>query len=63
MRNNHPKTGGGFIGAEIRDARRQKGITLIELADEMGVGQSYLVRLEKGITILGTHYLTVKMKE
>ena len=43
-----PQTGGGFLGAEIRDARRQKGIAVIELAAEMGVSLRYLIRLEKG---------------
>lgn len=35
-------------GAEIKSARREKKITLVELAYFMGVSQEYLVRLEKG---------------
>ena len=38
----------GFSAAEVKNARRQKSITLVELAEQMGVGQGYLVRLEKG---------------
>ncbi|HOW59138.1 MAG TPA: helix-turn-helix transcriptional regulator [Candidatus Omnitrophota bacterium] len=39
---------GGFSATEMKNARKQKRITLVELADVMGVSQGYLVRLEKG---------------
>lgn len=38
----------GFSATEMKNARKQKRITLVELADVMGVSQGYLVRLEKG---------------
>lgn len=34
-------------GDMIRHLRKNKGITIVELADRMGVAQSYIVRLER----------------
>ena len=34
-------------GKLIKKIRKEKGITLIELAEKMGVSQAYLVRIER----------------
>ena len=36
------------LGMQIRNARREKGITLIELAAFMGISQDHLVEIELG---------------
>lgn len=36
------------IGLQIRRTRKQKRITLIELAAELGYSQAYMARLEQG---------------
>ncbi|HUY06568.1 MAG TPA: helix-turn-helix domain-containing protein [Acidimicrobiales bacterium] len=36
------------IGPAIRQYRREAGLTQVELADLVGIEQSYLCRLEKG---------------
>jgi predicted transcriptional regulator len=45
----------GFSGTEMKSARKQKSITLVELANQMGVSQGYLVRLEKGTETGDSH--------
>jgi predicted transcriptional regulator len=35
-------------GDMIREIRKQKGITIVELAAKMGVSQDYIARLELG---------------
>ncbi|HRK61699.1 MAG TPA: helix-turn-helix transcriptional regulator [Candidatus Omnitrophota bacterium] len=34
-------------GDQIKKIRKEKGVTLIELAARMGVSQAYLVRIER----------------
>ncbi|AYY14956.1 transcriptional regulator [Actinobacteria bacterium YIM 96077] len=36
------------LGAVVREARRQKGLTQAELAAAVGVSREWVVRLEKG---------------
>ncbi|MBU0477954.1 MAG: helix-turn-helix transcriptional regulator [Candidatus Omnitrophica bacterium] len=33
---------------QLKELRKSKGITIIELAKKMGVSQSYILRLEQG---------------
>lgn len=35
-------------GELIKEIRKEKGITIIELAAKMGVSQTYIARLEQG---------------
>lgn len=43
-----PGFNSGDHGATIRYIRKQKGISIVELAAKMGVAQSYISRLERG---------------
>ncbi|MEQ8444121.1 MAG: helix-turn-helix transcriptional regulator [Alphaproteobacteria bacterium] len=36
------------FGEKLRELRRERGVTLVELADAMGVSQAYLSALETG---------------
>jgi len=36
------------IGERLRESRRAKRITIVELAAKIGVSQAYLVRVERG---------------
>ncbi len=36
------------IGAQLRIKRKTRGITVIELASKMGVGQGYISKIERG---------------
>lgn len=35
-------------GELIKEIRKNKGITIVELAQRMGVSQAYIVRIERG---------------
>lgn len=35
-------------GELLREIRKEKGVTIVELAQRMGVSQAYIVRLERG---------------
>lgn len=41
---------GGDIGAAIAEARRARGLTQSQLANELGVGRAYLAAMEAGRT-------------
>ena len=36
------------FGAKLRELRKERGVTLVELADALGVSQAYLSALETG---------------
>lgn len=36
------------VGFLIREIRKEKGITIVDLAAKMGVSQAYICRLERG---------------
>jgi len=38
------------LGSRIRDHRRNRGLTLIELSQKTGLSASYLSRIERGVT-------------
>ena len=38
-----------LVGSRLRDARKAKGLTQKEVADIIGISQSYISRLEKKI--------------
>ena len=42
------KTRGSLIASQVRALRQQRGLTLQQLADQAGIGRSYLSRLERG---------------
>ncbi len=51
-----------IIGQIIKKHREQKGLTITELADRLGISRSYMSRIEKGDRKLNTDVL-VKISE
>lgn len=40
------------IGQNIRNKRENKGLTQLQLAEAVGIGRSYLCRIERGSSVL-----------
>ena len=43
---------GGDVGKALNETRRGCGLTQMELAEQMGLDQAYLARLERGHSVL-----------
>ncbi|HYE22525.1 MAG TPA: helix-turn-helix transcriptional regulator [Verrucomicrobiae bacterium] len=39
------------VGQIIREFRKEKGITIVKLAANIGVGQAYISKLERGLIV------------
>ncbi len=51
-----------YLGPKIRNLRREKGLTLVEIAGKTGIAQATLSRIETG-TMIGTVESHVKIAE
>lgn len=43
---------GGDLGKALNETRRTRGLTQMELAEQVGLDQAYLARLERGNSVL-----------
>ena len=43
---------GGDLGKALNETRRTYGLTQIQLAEQLGLDQAYLARLERGHSVL-----------
>jgi transcriptional regulator with XRE-family HTH domain len=50
------------LGAAVRHFREQAGLTQAELADQVGIGRNYLVKLEAGEVTAETRRLVALFK-
>lgn len=54
---------GGDLGKALNETRRNRGLTQMQLAEQMNVDQAYLARLERGhsVLLLDRVVLTLRM--
>jgi len=51
----------GALGAEIQRARKHRGLTQAQLAEQAGVGRSWIVRIERGVNAHADLSLVLKV--
>ena len=47
------------IGQNVKRLREEKGLTQVQLAEEVGIGRSYLCRIERDSATLNLNLATV----